>query len=187
MKFRKLIIKCFALGSLAVAGFLTVPATAQVPLKVAVLDLNAIRTNSLAIKNIRAQIEKYRQGFQADIKKEEDALRVANQDLAKKRTLLGPEAFANERRLFEQKVVGVQKLVRQRKLDLDSALTEAMLVVEKKMNVITSNVARKRGASLVLRRQNTILADSSMDMTKEVLKRLNSELKAVPVGKPGSK
>ena len=62
-----------------------------------------------------------------------------------------------------------------------------MLVVEKKMNVITSNVASKRGASLVLRRQNTILADSSMDMTKEVLKRLNSELKAVPVGKPGSK
>ena len=187
MKFRKLIIKFFALGSLAVVAFLTVPATAQVPLKVAVLDLNAIRANSLAINNIRAQIEKYRQGFQDDIKKEEDALRVANQELAKKRTLLGPEAFANERRLFEQKVVGVQKLVRQRKLDLDSALTEAMLVVEKKMNVIMTKVATKRGASLVLRRQNTILADSSMDMTKEVLKRLNSELKAVPVGKPGSK
>ena len=187
MKIRKRIIKFFAPGILALVLGFTVPASAQVPLKVAVLDLNAIRTNSLAIKDIRAQIEKYRQGFQANIKKEEDALRVANQELAKKRTLLGPEAFANERRLFEQKVVGVQKLVRQRKIDLDGALTKAMLIVEKKMNVIMADVATKRGASLVLRRQNTILADSSMDMTKEVLKRLNTELKTVLVGKPGSK
>ena len=187
MKLRKIIIKLLTLSCLALAAVVTGSAAAQVPLKVAVLDLNAIRANSLAIKNIRAQIEKYRQGFQANIKKEEDALRVANQELAKKRTLLGPEAFANERRLFEQKVVGVQKLVRQRKIDLDSVLTKAMLVVEKKMNVIMADVAKKRSASLVLRRQNTILADSSMDMTKEVLKRLNAELKTVPVGKPGSK
>lgn len=187
MKFHKLITNFFALGTIAVAMGLALPATAEVPLKVAVLDLKAIRTNSLAIKDIRAQIEKYRQGFQADIKKEEDALRIANQALAKKRTLLGPEAFANERRLFEQKVVGVQKLVSQRKIDLDRALTQAMLVVEKKMNVIMEKVATKRGARLVLRRQNTILADRSMDMTKEVLKRLNAELKTVSVGKPGSK
>jgi hypothetical protein len=55
------------------------------------------------------------------------------------------------------------------------------------MNVIMADVATKRGACFVLRRQNTILADSSMDMTKEVLKRLNTELKTVLVGKPGSK
>ena len=187
MKFCNLIIKFFTFSLIAAVLGLVAPATAQVPLKVAVLDLKAIRANSLAITDIRAQIEKYRQGFQADIKKEEDALRIANQELAKKRTLLGPEAFANERRLFEQKVVGVQKLVSQRKIDLDRALTKAMLVVEKKMNVIMANVATKRGASLVLRRQNTILADRSMDMTKEVLQRLNAELKTVPVGKPGSK
>ena len=72
MKFRKLLIKFFALGIMAVAAGLTVPATAQVPLKIAVLDIKAIRMNSLAIKDIRAQIEKYRQGFQADIKKEEE-------------------------------------------------------------------------------------------------------------------
>ena len=67
MKIRKRIIKFFAPGILSLVLGLTVPASAQVPLKVAVLDLNAIRTNSLAIKDIRAQIEKYRQGFQANI------------------------------------------------------------------------------------------------------------------------
>lgn len=162
-------------------------ARGQAPLKVGILDLAAIRKGSVAIKDIRAQVEKFRQGFQAEIKKEEDALQSANQELAKKRTLLGPEAFAKERRLFEQKVVGVQKLVRQRKTDLDRVFSKAMLAVEKKMNVIMADVATKRGAGLVLRRQYTILADRSLDMTEEVLKRLNAELKTVPVENPGKK
>lgn len=175
----------FGLSTLIVPGL---AATAQeVPLKIVILDLEAIRRNAVAIKDIRAQISEYRKGFQEDIKKEEDALRAANQDLSKKRTLLGPEAFAKERRLFEQKVVGVQKLVRQRKVDLDQALSKAMLVVEQKMNGIMADIATKRGASLVLQRQYTILADRSMDMTAEVLERLNAELKTVKVEKPGSK
>ena len=82
MNFRKLIIKFFLLGIMAINLGLGLPATAQVPLKIGVLDLKAIRANSLAIKDIRTQIENYRQGFQADIKKEEDALRIANQELA---------------------------------------------------------------------------------------------------------
>ena len=80
-------------------------AIAEKPVKIAVLDLNAIRTKSIAIKSIRTQIEKYRKTFQKNIKKEEDALRVANQKLAKRRTLLSPDAFAKERRLFEKNVV----------------------------------------------------------------------------------
>ena len=163
------------------------PVLAEVPLKIGVLDLRAIRSQSAAVKSIRGKIEQYRKVFQAGIKKEEDALRIANQKLAQRRTLLSPDAFAKERRLFEQKVVGVQKLVRQHKRDLDRALDSAMLIVEKKMNVIVADVATKRGARLVLRRQNTILADRSMDMTNEVLKRLNAELKTVRVNKPGSK
>lgn len=178
-----------ALLALLCAPPLAGPATAQdaPPLKIATLDLNAIRNNSLAIKSIREQIDKYRAGFEEDIKKEEDALKTANKELAKKRTLLGPEAFAKERRLFEQRVVGVQKLVRQRKLDLDKSFTKAMLEVEKKMNVIMADTATKRGATLVLRRQYTILADRSLDMTDEVLTRLNTEMKTVAVEKPGTK
>ena len=167
-------------------GFFT-PTNAQEPLKIGVLDLRAIRAESLAIKSIRNKIEQYRKIFQTNIKKEEDALRVANQELAKRRTLLSPDAFAKERRLFEQKVVKVQKLVRQHKIDLDRTLNNAMVVVEKEMNVIVAEVATKRGIKLVLRRQNTILADRAMDMTKEVLKSLNTKLKTVAVNKPGRK
>lgn len=187
MHIRRFFTALCLIGSFGLGLSMTSTAQGQAPLNIGILDLAAIRKHSVAIKDIRAQVEKYRKGFQAEIKKEEDALQVANQDLAKKRTLLGPEAFAKERRQFEQKVVGVQKLVRQRKAELDRAFSKAMLIVEDKMNTIMSEVATKRGARVVLRRQHTVLSDRSLDMTQEVLKRLNAELKTVPVKKPGSK
>lgn len=158
-----------------------------IPLKIAILDLDAIRRQSIAVIDIRDQITRYRKGFQADIQKEEDVLRSANQELAKKRTILSPEAFAKERRQFEQKVIGVQKLVQKSKLNLDRAQAKAMLALEKKLNAIISDIADKQGVSIVMQRRHTILVARNLDITNEVLTRLNAELKKVPVEKPGSK
>ena len=43
-------------------------------IRVAILNLNAIRQESLVIKDIKAQLAQYRTGFQAEIGKEEEAL-----------------------------------------------------------------------------------------------------------------
>ncbi|MBT6094154.1 MAG: OmpH family outer membrane protein [Rhodospirillaceae bacterium] len=148
------------------------------------MSIENIRRNSVAVKNIREQIAGYRKEFQAGIQKEESALRSANQELAKKRTILSPEAFAKERRQFEQRVIGVQKLVQKRKRQLDQAQVEAMVKVEERMNQIVANIAQSRNASLVLRRAQTVLVARGLDVTAEVLARLNKELVDVPVKKP---
>lgn len=149
-----------------------------------ILNLEEVRRSSAAVKTIRNQIINYRKGYQADIEKEEKALGSANQELVKKRTILSPEAFAKERRLFEQRVVAVQKLVQKRKQQLDKAKMKAMLKVEQHMNGIVSDIAKNRKASIVLRRSDIILAARELDITALVLKRLNKELTKVPVTKP---
>jgi outer membrane protein len=159
-------------------------ATPEIPLRIVVVSLDDIRRQSVAIKDIRQQITEFRKGFQTGIQKEEDSLRIANKELAKKRTILSPEAFAKERRQFEQRVVGVQKLVQKRKRQLDQAQIEAMLKVEAKLNQIIADIAQKRKATLVLRRKLTILVASGYDVTSEILVRLNKELVKVPVNKP---
>ena len=60
-------------------------------LSVAILDLTSIRRDSMVVKNIREQIELFREGFRKNIQKEETALKAANQDLAKKRNILSPD------------------------------------------------------------------------------------------------
>ena len=149
-----------------------------------VLNLEEIRRLSTAVNGIREQISSFRNAFQSDIEKEEKALRVANQELAKKRTILSLEAFAKERRQFEQRVLAVQKLVQKRKRQLDKSRVRAMRAVEKHMNGIVSDIATKRQALLVLRRTDTVLVARDLDITAVVLKRLNKELVKVSVEKP---
>ena len=62
-----------------------------------------------------------------------------------------------------------------------------MLALEKKLNAIISDIADKQGVSIVMQRRHTILVARNLDITNEVLTRLNAELKKVPVEKPGSK
>jgi len=177
-----------------VAIFLTTNASAQQnaaglaekprQMNILVLNLEEIRRLSTAVNGIRAQISSFRNAFQSDIEKEENALRVANQELAKKRTILSLEAFAKERRRFEQRVLAVQKLVQKRKRQLDKSRVRAMRSVEKHMNGIVSDIATKRQALLVLRRADTVLVARDLDITALVLKRLNKELIKVSVEKP---
>jgi len=159
----------------------------DLPFRVAVLNMERIRREAAAVKDIRAQIEKYRNEFRQDVQKEEKALRAANQELAKKRTILSPEAFSKERRSFEQKVVEVQKLVQRYKVDLNQALGKAMLEVDRKLNGIVAKTAGNKNISIVFRRRQTILVARYLDMTDEVLQQLNAQLKKVAVAKPGTK
>jgi len=152
--------------------------------KIAVININAIRQQALAIKSIAEQIGKYRSAFQAEIKKEEEALRNANQELSRQRTLLSPEAFAEKRREFEKRVSQVQLLVQERKGNLDRAQAESMGKVQDALNKIVTKIAKDKGYKLILRREQTILADKSLNITEQVLVALNKVLASVAVVEP---
>ena len=162
-------------------------AAAEMGIRIAILDLGSIRRESLVVKNISEQISVYRDGFKKSIKNEETALKTANQELLKKRTLLSPEAFAEERRKFEQKVGGLQRMVQQSKQALDQARANAMIEVEKALNKIITKLAEQRGIHLILNRDVAILTSRSLEITAEVLKQLDTQLPKVKVQKPVAK
>ena len=156
----------------------------NIGLSIAILDLTSIRRDSLVVNNIREQVEIFREDFRKNIQKEEVALKAANQDLAKKRNILTPEGFSNERRKFQQKVVALQRLVQQSKQALEQTRSTAMVEVEKKLNQIITKIALDRDINIILRRDVTILASRSLEITKDVLNELNAKLPKVRVKKP---
>ena len=122
--------------------------------------------------------------MQGEIQKEQEALRAAQQDLAKKQTLLAPEAFADERQKFERRVAGVQQMVQERRRGLEESQTKAMIQVEKALNEIVANMAAKNGYSIVLRRAQVVIVDTALDITKKVLTELDTKLPTVKVDSP---
>ncbi|MCB2101777.1 MAG: OmpH family outer membrane protein [Rhodobacterales bacterium] len=153
-------------------------------IRMAVLDIDAIRRDALAIKDIRNQLDAYSTTFRADIKKEEDALRAADQELARKRTLLAPEQFAEERRKLEEQIVSVQRLVQARKQALDKARAEALQEVQKSLEVVVAKLAKENDIDLILRADQVVFRVPPLDITKNVLEALDKALPKVAVKIP---
>ncbi|NQU57652.1 MAG: OmpH family outer membrane protein [Rhodospirillales bacterium] len=157
---------------------------ASTGIKVAVIDINVILRDAAAFKSIRQQIGVYRNTFQGEIQKEEETLRNGNQELARQRTLLSAEAFAEKRREFEAKVVAVQRLVQQRKKNLDKSQSEAMRQIQDVLNVIVTAISEEQNISLILRKDQTVLATMPLQITKQVLERLDVKMPTIVVSDP---
>ena len=153
-------------------------------IKIGVIDINMIIRDALAFNSIREQIAKYRKVFQAEIQKEEEALRDANQELTRQRTLLSAEAFTEKRKDFEKRVADVQRLVQQRKQNLDRVQGAAMEKIQKSLQDKVTAFALEQDISLIVRKDQTLLASNTLLITKVVLDRLNSVMPTVKVALP---
>jgi len=151
---------------------------------IAVVDVQKIMQESNASKGVSKSFESLRETYQKEISSLEDKLRKSEEELRKQQTVLAPDALATKRRDFEKQVGEVQKTVQNRKRALENALNEAMAVVHKNMVEIVADVARERGANLVLARQQFVLVDTHLDVTDTVMERVNKKLPQVALNVP---
>ncbi len=162
-------------------------ALAELPASVvAVVDVQFILQEAAASKNIQKQLEAQRETYQNEISKQEDRLRAVEQELNRQRSVLSPDDFAQKRREFEQQVADVQRTVQARKRVLDQAFNESMTKVRDTVLQIVTEVAGEQKATLVLAKQQVVLAEKSLDLTSAVLERVNRKLPTVPVTVPKS-
>ena len=182
----------FIPGLFMLCGMALNPAVAQEPAKkqaeesysyvnLAVIDIEEIRRQASVVKDIRRQIGKFRKAFQADIQKEEEELRNADRELARKRTILTPDAFAEERRKFQQRVIEVQRLVQKRKQKLDKTLIDAMRKVEVTLNEIVTEIAKEKKLNLILRKEQTVLFAPGLSITQKVLQKVEKKLPTLKI------
>lgn len=162
------------------------PANGPVPLSIAVVDIDQIRREATAVIAAREQINKYHAAIQAEIQKEEVALRDANQELARQRTVLSPEAFNEERRKFEQRLVDVQRTVQERREEMDNIQNDVMRRMNEAMAEVVSELAQEQKFGLILRLDQTVFAADPLLITKAVLERLNKKLPSIKVAEPAS-
>lgn len=180
-----------AMLSLAIVS---TPARAQQPpapsgtltLKIGVIDIDQIRRDSTAVKDARDQIATYHNTIQAEIQKEETELRDANQELARQRTVLAPDAFNEERRKFEARLVEVQRKVQERRQELDDIQNDVMRRMNEVMAEVVVEIAQEQGFGLILRLDQSVFAAQPLLITQAVLERLNKKLPSIKIAEPAS-
>ena len=177
---RLLLAALLAAGILA--GSAPPPAAAQErPPSIGVIDVQTILRTSKASKSVRPQIEKLRKSYQSSVREREAELREASNDLQRQRAILSPQAFAKRRSAYEQQARKAQIDFQNRKRQLDDAYSNAMRAVHRAMVVAAAKIAEERKFDIVLPKSVVLLADQALDITREVLRRVDESLPSVKV------
>jgi outer membrane protein len=151
------------------------------PAVAAVIDYQRILREARAARAIRDQVESRRKLYQDEIAKQEQRLHEADKELARQRSILSAEAFAERRRAFESEVAVVQRMAQERRRQLDQAAAAALNNVRSAMIEVVGELAQSRGFNLVLPTSGLLLFSPSIDLTNDTLAQLDQKLPNVKV------
>lgn len=154
------------------------------PTLIGILDTQKVLRESVAMRGLSKQMEGRRNSFQEELRQREDALRAADQELARQRSILSTEAFAEKRSELEQQVASLQRQVQTRRKELDRVYGQAVKQVQAALVSIAQKIASERQLDLVLPKTAVVLVRNDMEITDEVVKRLNETLTEVTIPSP---
>lgn len=152
------------------------------PVVIAVLDLEQVVQKSVAGKSITAAInvreealKKEADGYKKSLRAKEVKLvddRKAGQD---------DKAFEAAKKAFEDDVKKSQKAIVDKGVALEKSKLEALKSIQSEIAKITADIADEKKLQIVVDRKFVVIAEQSLDITAEVLKRLDEKVKSIPL------
>ncbi|MEC8728273.1 MAG: OmpH family outer membrane protein [Pseudomonadota bacterium] len=168
-----------------VSAVMTMPSIAQDtgenPVKIAVIDINGVLEQSMAIKKIRAIIDEENQKFLASTEEQQQALRSEEQELEAQRQILDETEFNRRLKQFQDKVASLQQKLQRQRREFDFSLQQANDQLRKLLYQIIADISKENGYTLVIQKQNVVLYDLSIDISDTALLRLNERTKDMTV------
>ena len=151
------------------------------PAVAAVIDYQRVLREAKAAKSISDQLEARRKLYQDQIAKEEQKLNDADKELAKQRGVLSAEALGAKREELQKRAAELQKLVNDKRRQLGSVSSAALNDVRNAMLQVVGDLSGEHGFNLVLPSNTVLMFAPKIDMTDEVIKRLDEALPSVKI------
>lgn len=176
MKFIAALLALF----IAVTPLASQAATLPTP-SVAVIDVQKILRDSTATQSIRKQMEAKRNAYQAELKKDEDRLREADQAFGKERATMSKDALIEKQKSLRADFASVERKVMSRRQVLDQSYATAMKQVRDALAKIVIDSAKAQNVNMVLPKGETMWIAPELEITDNILSQLNSTLPNVTV------
>ena len=154
------------------------------PAVIGILDVQRIRKEAKAIVSIREQITAFRSTYEASFRQEESALRDEEQELARQRSILSQEAFERRNQLFRGKVQRLQQHMQAANQALQQSESEALREFNETLRPTIRSASQAQGVTVVLFASQVAFAPRTLDITSEVMRRLDAVLPKILVKDP---
>ncbi len=148
---------------------------------IAVLDVEKIVKESAAMRDIQGKVSKQQEKYQKEVDKKQKELEAEQKKLEGKKNILAKDAFEKEVKAFETKVDGLKEMVDKKQGSLKKASVDAMGKVNEEVKLIIADLSKEKDLDLIIAAGQTLFYKDEMDISEEVLKRLNKKVTKINV------
>ncbi|MEO0034266.1 MAG: hypothetical protein RLZZ501_289 [Pseudomonadota bacterium] len=154
------------------------------PPSIIIVDVQQAQRESQAGKALISQRDRYQQSFQADFNAARQRLEASDQALARQKGTMSQDAYDQKVKELEQQVVAFQRRTQLAVRALEKSSEAAAAELTNAILSATGEIASERGAALVLPKQQVVLHEPSMDITAQVIERVNRRLPSITFPEP---
>ena len=158
--------------------------------RIGLADLNGVLRAADANVKVRELLDVQRQKFQSEFSKVEAELQQTERDLMSKRELLSAEEYDKQIKAFQARVTRLQQDIQKQRQSIDNAYQKAQSDIRAEAVSVITEIASELQLDLVLQRDSSLIFLPHLNISEEVLKRLNERTKnariEIEVQKPQS-
>ena len=148
---------------------------------IGVIDLNRILAESDAALEASEKIEKIAMDIESEIKNDDEKIIKEQNLLIESQSIMAPEAFEAKRIEYENKVQNYNNERQAKLMKIDELIAVSRNSVLNALKPILEEISNEKGITILLEKGAVMLNAEKMDITDDVLKILNKELKSLEV------
>ena len=148
-------------------------------LSIVYLDMEKAMNQSIAGKFLKSELDKIHKANLNEFKKNEEDLKKEKTLILSQKNVLSEDDYIKKVNLYEKKLNSYQKK-RQEKIDfVTKKKMEATANLLKEINPILSDYSKENGISIILRKQDIVLARTDLDITKQIIETIDLKIKKI--------
>lgn len=145
--------------------------------RIALVDLDGILRAADANNRVRELLDGQRAKFQEEFRAIEVNLQQSERDLLAKRELMSKDEYEKLVTAFQARVSSVQKEIQYKRQSIDNAYQKALSDIRKLAIGVITKIAGEREIDLILNRDSSVIFLPHLNISDEVLSRLNERTK----------
>ncbi len=143
---------------------------------IAVIDINLILAEAKSAKKAAKEIEEIAVNIENEIQKSDEEMLGEQNLLIESQAIMAPEAFENKRNDYEKKVQNYNIERQNKLLSIENLIANSRKQVLDALKPILEEISNEKGITIVLEKNTVLLNAEAMDITEEVLKKLDKAL-----------
>lgn len=166
---------------LTILSFSTSAETTYPNTSIAIVDLNLILSDSKAAKGAAKQFDIIQKTTEDEMVSSDKKMLDERNKLIEQQSVIAPEAFELKAKDYEKKLQDYQSEKQLKLRKLEGALQNARNKILENVKPILEELSKELGVTVILEKNSVLLSASNMDITNDVIKKLNKKLPKIKV------